>query len=415
MARGLRYTPGMSYLVAGRNCIAYTSRRTLAERIWSPLAVDGTVNTVLEIALVGGIASMPDLVVVECTTKGARVVVRGVTRVGMTGRGEKSQITGESVATWVETLNEDIESISVGSHDDDGAFPLIEGISLAGGFQWVLDGLRPTTSEVDDERRMSADSEDKVVAASLNVSSAVVGREPEPSALPTKAPIPSSADQGPLAAGGGPRLADTRTDFTEDFDHLFGSTIYRSVEAAAVRDLADDPVANSGTDLGEGPDLAPHAPGNGPQAPVLGDHDGMTIMAAELADVRARPDGEPAPARSGQQQMSAVLVLPSGQEVPLDAGAVIGRRPQVDRVDGRAIPRLIAIDSPDQDISRSHVEISMSTEGLVAVDLHSMNGTVVIRADGERRSLEPGRPQPLAVGDFLEISEGITLAVREAS
>jgi hypothetical protein len=49
---------------------------------------------------------------------------------------------------------------------------------------------------------------------------------------------------------------------------------------------------------------------------------------------------------------------------------------------------------------------------MVATDLHSMNGTVVLGADGTTCPLAAGVPQALVDGDTLDVGDGVTLTLR---
>jgi hypothetical protein len=195
--------------------------------------------------------------------------------------------------------------------------------------------------------------------------------------------------------------AQTRTEAPEDgFDHLFESTIFRSVEDAAVRDVHDD---------GVGIMARPEENGAASE-PRLGDHDGYTITAAQLGVLRQQgpgPDSDDPPPPAG-----ARLDLSTGEVVELDRDVVIGRRPEVDRVQGGRVPTVLTVPSPQQDVSRTHLRIGWSGRKMLATDLHSMNGTVLIGADGSTRALDGGVPHALADGDTLDIGDGITATLR---
>jgi hypothetical protein len=203
-------------------------------------------------------------------------------------------------------------------------------------------------------------------------------------------------------------LSETRTDTSDEgYDHLFEATVYRNVEDAAVRDVVENPVGAAAPIETAGPVGLPVRA----VPAALGDHDGSTIMASELAAVRreAVGAGEVATPRS-----AAVLILVTGEQVSVDRGAVIGRRPQIDRVAGTAIPTLVTVPSPQQDISRSHVQIDVDGHGYTVTDLHSVNGTVLIKANGVASSIAAGRPYPLQIGDQLDIGDGMTMTLRNA-
>jgi pSer/pThr/pTyr-binding forkhead associated (FHA) protein len=73
---------------------------------------------------------------------------------------------------------------------------------------------------------------------------------------------------------------------------------------------------------------------------------------------------------------------------------------------------VVTVPSPQQDVSRTHLRIGRSGEQVLATDLHSMNGTLLVGADGITRNLDGGAPHPLADGDTLDIGDGVTLTLR---
>ena len=81
----------------------------------------------------------------------------------------------------------------------------------------------------------------------------------------------------------------------------------------------------------------------------------------------------------------------TGQVVALDRTVVIGRRPRSTRVTGTDLPHLVAVDSPQQDISRSHVELRVEGDSILATDLHTTNGTTLLRAGRGPDAAAPGR------------------------
>jgi hypothetical protein len=194
----------------------------------------------------------------------------------------------------------------------------------------------------------------------------------------------------------------------------------RSVEDAAVRAPEDDEsfisavpaaVVPAGEEFRRAQTSGSDTQLEQPAAARPGDHDGSTIMAGQLASVLAStgdpPGHAPAPALS--------LLLSTGQTISLDRGVVIGRRPQVDRVSGTAIPHLITVPSPQQDISRSHVAIRPTAAGCVAVDLSSTNGSVIRRTSGEAVDLRNGASADVRPGDVIDLGDGITAELRGPS
>ncbi|WP_164861862.1 FHA domain-containing protein, partial [Microbacterium sp. CPCC 204701] len=109
------------------------------------------------------------------------------------------------------------------------------------------------------------------------------------------------------------------------------------------------------------------------------------------------------------------LRVSNGQVVALDRTVVIGRRPRSTRVSGTDLPHLVAVDSPQQDISRSHVEVRVEGDSIVATDLRTTNGTTLRRAGSDPVRLHPGEGTVVVPGDVLDLGDGITVAVEEMS
>jgi hypothetical protein len=213
-----------------------------------------------------------------------------------------------------------------------------------------------------------------------------------PPAIPVIPPVPPAT----------PSAADTRLGAGDEFGHLFESTILRSPEDAAVRiDPDEDDGVVNGSSAGA------------PLEPRLGDHDGSTILGSQLAALLSagrRPPAEVPP--PPPPPMAALqLVLFNGQIVPVDQPIVLGRKPQVDRVSGNQIPRLITVTGPNNDISRSHLEIRPDPAGLLATDLGSTNGTTLIGPGGSR-ALTPHTPERCGAGVRFDLGDGVTIDVR---
>jgi pSer/pThr/pTyr-binding forkhead associated (FHA) protein len=147
---------------------------------------------------------------------------------------------------------------------------------------------------------------------------------------------------------------------------------------------------------------------------VVGDHDGETISLAQAHALRGgdptavlpalAPPRPPAPGR---------LRVSTGQIVPLNRTVVLGRRPRSTRITGTDLPHLIAVESPQQDISRSHVELRVEGDSIIATDLNTTNGTVLLRSGSDPVRLHPGEGTVVVPGDVLDLGDGITVAVED--
>ncbi|WP_292699734.1 FHA domain-containing protein, partial [Microbacterium sp. 69-10] len=154
----------------------------------------------------------------------------------------------------------------------------------------------------------------------------------------------------------------------------------------------------------------------------IGDHDGATISLAEARRLRAEaatsaPDApteaipvfENAPvAASG-----ARIRLSTGQVVDLDRTVIIGRKPRSTRTSGSTMPHLIAVDSPESDISRNHLEVRPEGDSVVVIDLHTTNGSTLLRPGADPVRLHPGEQTLVLHGDVIDVGDGVTVTVEE--
>ena len=430
-----RYSPGSSSLIVGPGVLALTSDTELGRRLWPLISRGAGSRAVLEEALRDGLLELPDLVLVEVDGSQTRIVARGSHSAEVIDRdGTLLLCNGEDVSTWTEKVFDDIGAGRVDDTTGTG-LPIVIGMVLASGFSWDTGAQIENSSTAPETAVTTFPGQPPMIEVPHSSVAFDSKRAP---AAPTLTGIPPVIVPTPVVAfaefalagidpssrePARPGLAETRTEpADEGFDHLFGSTVYRSVEDAAVREVVEDPIAVGQSGINNGaPDFTAlqNGEGGGSSRP-LGDHDGSTILASELAALRQGPFSGPVIDSSSSSSPSAgpplaVLVLSTGEQVALDRGVVIGRRPQVDRVAGSAIPRLVTVESPQQDISRSHLRITREAEAYVATDLHSMNGTVVIGADGASVTLGGGEPHPLRIGDLLDLGDGITISVRAAT
>lgn len=105
--------------------------------------------------------------------------------------------------------------------------------------------------------------------------------------------------------------------------------------------------------------------------------------------------------------------MSTGQIVLLDRTIVIGRRPRSTRASGASLPHLIAVDSPQQDISRSHLEIRPEGDSVMVVDLHTTNGSTLLRPDNDPVRLHPGEQTMVITGDTIDLGDGVTVLFEE--
>ncbi|WP_430591626.1 FHA domain-containing protein [Humidisolicoccus flavus] len=119
---------------------------------------------------------------------------------------------------------------------------------------------------------------------------------------------------------------------------------------------------------------------------------------SNTAGQRARPD-------------FAQLRMPNGDAVLLGRSVVLGRRPRSRRIDNGRVPRLVAVVSPNEDISRSHVEIRCEEWNILVTDLASTNGTMLLREGYQPRRLMPDEATMALIGDRIDLGDGVVVRI----
>lgn len=108
-----------------------------------------------------------------------------------------------------------------------------------------------------------------------------------------------------------------------------------------------------------------------------------------------------------------MVAITGGGRILLDRTAIIGRKPRASRVSGNEVPQLITVPSPQQDISRSHLELRLEGWHVVALDLGTTNGTTLYREGYEPVRLRPREGMVLRHGDRLDLGDGVHLMYGE--
>ncbi|MDR1078590.1 MAG: FHA domain-containing protein [Propionibacteriaceae bacterium] len=271
---------------------------------------------------------------------------------------------------------------------------------------------------------------------------------------------------GPLESSGLTTVFPSAVDWGRGDDALDPASAYQSLVPAGApsyEELFDAPTALSVAEAAAGreepgaaatvepsSDSAPAGPGSlGAVWPPDDDHDGMTIASfspptgpiAVPAFTTAAPTGptvlaricprcgRPNPSRrasclscDAQLSQDAVMVprpllgriaLSNGERYPLDQPVIIGRKPRSPRFSNQDVPRLIAVNGPRQDISRSHLKIALEDWSVMVSDLGSTNGTVLRRAGQPDRRLQAAEQVVAQTGDLYDLGDGVTVSIEE--
>lgn len=374
----------------------------LVARLWEREQAAGDLAAVIDVLTdqtSGSFAEMPPFAAVVLEGPNARIAVRGDATVQVTGPDGLDSFTGANVTTWSERFVADASRIAITVDDaDDGAFlPIIGGVVRAA---TVRAEIEPADVAVPDAAAAAAASIDVPASEAVTApeEASVVAEQPDveqPDAV--SAPVTAEIEEPVEDAVDGVTLlpADAAEESNTDvFEQLFGDT------------LASPPAAVT-------PPPVPPAP----PAVLEGDHDGATISVAEARALRqdvpaAGPDAPTAVLPVVSAGLGRVRVS-TGQVVSLDRTVIIGRRPRSTRASGADLPHLVAVESPQQDISRSHLEIRPEGDTVVVVDLHTTNGSTLLRPGADPLRLHPGEQTLVLSGDVVDLGDGVTVTFED--
>lgn len=142
-----------------------------------------------------------------------------------------------------------------------------------------------------------------------------------------------------------------------------------------------------------------------PTETEVADH---TILTNNLVEVRAQMATGVIPAVPAP---CPILVMHTGERVPLSQPVLIGRAPSVTRVSGRELPRLITVASPNNDISRTHVQVRFEGDLIMVTDLNSTNGVILSEPQHGPRRLHPDEPTPVPAQAIVDLGDGVFFRV----
>ena len=99
------------------------------------------------------------------------------------------------------------------------------------------------------------------------------------------------------------------------------------------------------------------------------------------------------------------------EPIPLDAPALIGRKPVSPRIAIGGVPRLVRVPSPGHEVSSTHVELRQQGPAVIVTDLRSTNGTVVSIPGTLPQKLRQGESLVVSAGTVVDIGDGNTIAI----
>ncbi|MFF1572403.1 FHA domain-containing protein [Leifsonia sp. NPDC058292] len=376
----------------------------------------------LEALAAEGFARTPGFALAEVRGGQVLIAVRGAATAAVTVGDAERAIDAAGVSTWSEQQVAGVSAGRLWVGDSAGAsasavapLPLADGIVWANAVSWPGE----EHEEADLPQALAEKRATAPITAPISVDEVPPAPEPESEATPEPEPIPAAE---PAAE---PALEPTVAEATiaepseaTGYDHLFGATMVRSVEDAAVRPDEEDAEVSRRIDIpGFVTDSTPP-----PASEREGDHDGMTVFSGSLGGLRdrERPGQEFAAADSAASggQALAVAVAPrfyvdlfDGRREYLEPPIVIGRAPIASTTSRGPAPRPITVTSAEQDISRSHAAIAVEGDSVVVTDLHSRNGTIVVMPGKSPQKLRQGEPTTVIAGTLVDLGSGVTLTV----
>ncbi len=93
------------------------------------------------------------------------------------------------------------------------------------------------------------------------------------------------------------------------------------------------------------------------------------------------------------------------ESITLDRPVRIGRRPSSPRIAAGQPPKLLRVESPQREVSATHVEVRQLGATVVVTDLRSTNGTVVLVPGSTPRKLLQGESVVVSPGTLVDIGD----------
>jgi len=92
--------------------------------------------------------------------------------------------------------------------------------------------------------------------------------------------------------------------------------------------------------------------------------------------------------------------------VNLDSVVFIGRKPVLPRIATSERLRLVTVESPTSEVSRTHLEIRQRGSSVIVTDLSSANGSTVVIPGNPPRRMRQGESLVVTPGTFIDIGDG---------
>ena len=353
------YVPGEWYAVLGPSLVLALppDRRDLASAAWTLVDAGGSADAVLDLVLADGLRDLAGLALVSTEGERTRAVTRGRAVCLLDADSGETVVDGRSVTTWVEATVDGVRAISLelGTSSSGPALQVGDGLVRAARVLWPAEQQVPRSPVVEQESTA-------------------------PPVVEQEATVPPVVEQRGAPATSGRRDHDDQ-----------------------------QPAAGRGASAA--------SPGTPAWSPAPDDHDGLTRDGEVPPDLVRPPVGIPGqePAPEVTAAPVARLALSTGEEVEVDRVVIIGRAPEARRFTATQRPRLVAVPSPQQEISSTHLEVRPGSgadhDTAVVTDLGSTNGTLLTQPGLPQETLRPGIPVQLLPGAVIDLGDGLTITV----
>ncbi|MDN5761977.1 MAG: FHA domain-containing protein [Microlunatus sp.] len=388
------HVPGLWPVLMGPSTLVAVGPSISADltALWEKVLQSASMADLVTVLAAIGPAQSPDLVALFWSDQGMRSLVRGSVQL-LDPTTAEVLADGSGVLTWREVGLSDRELIEI----DLGAgpvgtrgLPLVVGAVRAGAVRLEAGAAASVISAqaltVEQPSSTEAMGGSPPVASDFPESSDVDPESPLPGGLTRRTSPPSPPDPDPA-----------RIEMENADTELMGSPEPQSSaeQPATFEGDVDQPHESSRPLVQAAICLSGHA--NPPHASECG-----------LC-------GAPVPPQTTQlvpRPVLGVLRSPDGVAIDIAGPVLLGRAP-VPRDDLSEAPELMRVPSPGQDISRTHLLVSPDDWEIRLTDLHSTNGTNIVRPGPgvERLRLQPGEPHAVDVGTVIELGDGVAVLV----
>jgi len=169
-------------------------------------------------------------------------------------------------------------------------------------------------------------------------------------------------------------------------------------------DLDDTITVQRGAHAANSPVPAPSAPVVTPPVALVEPvrSDPAAAPTTPIPDVRDNIWSQPVPERPRPFRVR----LGDGTILPLDQPVYLGRKPSVPRIHPGGTPLLVTLDSPQREVSSTHLELTTVGGAIVASDTRSTNGSVLRVPGAAPRTLLGGESVVVTPGTVIELGDG---------